>query len=78
MGKLKINIDTGAKIQKFVDIINKNNIDAVLETTTSDGEDYRVNARSVLGALATMEWANGVWVRSKEDIYSLIEEFVVI
>lgn len=76
MGKLKINIDTGAKIQKFVDIINQNNIDAVLETT-ANGVDYRVNARSLLGALATMDWSEGVWVKSDADIYSLIEEFVV-
>ena len=77
MGKLKINIDTGAKIQKFVDILNKNNINAVLETE-SDNETYRVNARSLLGALATMDWSNGVWVKTDEDIYSLIEEFVEI
>lgn len=78
MGKLKINIDTGAKIQKFVDIINSHNINAVLETKDENGTDYRVNARSLLGALATMDWSNGVWVKSDEDIYSLIEEFVIV
>jgi hypothetical protein len=77
MGKLRINIDTGAKIQKFVDIINANNVNAVLESTGENGENYRVNARSLLGALATMDW-NDVWVKSDEDIYSLIEEFVVV
>ena len=77
MGKLRINIDTGAKIQKFVDIINANNVNAVLESTDENGENYRVNARSLLGALATMDW-NDVWVKSDEDIYSLIEEFVVV
>lgn len=76
MGRLKINIDTGAKIQKFVDTITANNIDAVLETT-HEGVDYRVNARSLLGALATMDW-NEVWVKSDADIYSMIEDFVVI
>lgn len=76
MGRLKINIDTGAKIQKLVDIINQNNVDAVLETN-HDGVDYRVNARSLLGGLATMDW-NEVWIKSDKDIYSLIEEFVVI
>ena len=75
MGKLKINIDTGAKIQKFVDIINANNINAVLESESENGV-YRVNAKSLLGALATLDW-NDVWIKSDEDIYSLIEEFVV-
>lgn len=77
MGKLKINIDTGAKIQKFVDIVNANNINAVLESESEDGTSvYRVNARSLLGALATLDW-NTVWLKSDEDIYSLVEEFVV-
>lgn len=77
MGKLRINIDTGAKIQKFVDIINANNIDAVLENEDEDGTTiYRVNARSLLGALATLDW-NTVWLKSDKDIYSLVEEFVV-
>jgi len=75
MGKLRINIDTGAKIQKFVDIINEHNINAVLESESENGT-YRVSAKSLLGALATMDW-NEVWIKSDEDIYSLIEEFVV-
>lgn len=73
MGRLRINLDTYSQIQKFVGIINKNNIDASL--TSGDGK-YCVNARSLLGALATMDWSTGVWVESTEDIYSHIEEFV--
>lgn len=73
MGKLKVNLDTYSQIQKFVNIINANNIKATL--STGDGE-YRVNARSLLGALATMDWSSDVWVESEEDIYSQIEEFV--
>lgn len=73
MGKLKVNLDTYSQIQKFVNIINANNIKATL--ATGDGQ-YRVNARSLLGALATMDWSSDVWIESEEDIYSQIEEFV--
>lgn len=73
MGKLKVNLDTYSQIQKFVNIVNANNINATL--ATEDGR-YRVNARSLLGAIATMDWSEGVWVESAEDIYSQIEEFV--
>ena len=73
MGKLKVNLDTYSQIQKFVNIINTNNINATL--ATEDGR-YRVNARSLLAAIATMDWSEGVWVESMEDIYSQIEEFV--
>ena len=73
MGKLKVNLDTYSRIQKFVTIINQNGIQASL--VTGDGL-YRVNARSLLGALATMDWSSDVWVESADDIYSQIEEFV--
>lgn len=73
MGKLKLNLDTYSRIQKFVDTINKNDINAALVTT--DGE-YRVSARSLLGALATMDWSSDVWIESVNDIYSVVEEFL--
>ena len=73
MKKFKICIDSGAKIQNFVDIMNTNCINAVLEN--KDGK-YRVNACSLLGGLATLEWEE-VWVVSEQNIYSLIEDFIV-
>lgn len=76
MGRIRINIDSGAKIQKFVDTLEQNNIDGVLEST-HNGIEYRVNARSLLGALATLDWPDGVWIKTDSDIQELIKDFIV-
>lgn len=39
-------------------------------------EDFRVSAKSLLGALCSMEW-NELWCECEKDIYSKIEKFVV-
>ena len=40
------------------------------------GENFRVSAKSLLGALCSMEW-NELWCECEKDIYSKIERFVV-
>ena len=40
------------------------------------GEGFRVSAKSLLGALCSMEW-NELWCECEKDIYSKIEKFVV-
>ena len=69
--KVKINIDTLSKINKLVSICTElgGKIDLV------DGEGYRVSAKSLIGAIATMDW-NSVYVESEKDIYTHIREFV--
>ena len=71
--KVRINIDTLSKVNKFVGICAKlgGKIDLV------DGEGYRVSAKSLIGAMATMDW-NCVYVESERDIYAHIREFVEI
>lgn len=71
--KVKINIDTLSKVNKFVEICSKlgGKIDLV------DGEGYRVSAKSLIGAIATMDW-NRVYVESEKDIYTHIREFVEV
>lgn len=71
--RIKINIDTLSRIHNFVDICST--IDA--KVNLIDGSGYRVSAKSLIGAIATMDW-NEVFVECEEDIYSKIEEFVVI
>ena len=70
--RAKINIDTLGKINSFVSICSKFDCDIRL----IDGADYCVSAKSLIGAVATMDWTE-VFVVSKEDIYSHIKEFVV-
>lgn len=70
--KAKINIDTLGKINSFVSICSKFDCDIRL----IDGAEYCVSAKSLIGAVATMDWTE-VFVVSDEDIYSHIKEFVV-
>ena len=71
--KVRINIDTLSKVNKFVEICSKlgGKIDLV------DGEGYRVSAKSLIGAIATMDW-NCVYVESEKDIYTHIRGFVEV
>lgn len=71
--KAKINIDTMTKINSFVAIVSKLNCDVNLR----DGGNYCVSAKSLIGAIATMDWSE-VFVECKEDIYNYIKDFVVV
>lgn len=70
--KAKIRLDKMSDINKFVDVCNALEGKIVL----SDGMEYTVNARSVLGAIASLEW-NELWVVSENDIYTAIMEWVI-
>ena len=70
--RVKINIDTLSKINAFVAICS----DLDCKVNLIDGEGYCVSAKSLMGAIATMDW-NSVYVDCSEDIYSDIQEFIV-
>lgn len=69
--KVKVSLDTIAQVNKFVGITSQ--IDAPIYLV-SDG--FKVSAKSLLGALYTMEWSE-VWCECDEDIYSQIAQFVI-
>ena len=69
--KAKINIDTLSKINTFVTICSR--LDCKIDLI--DGHGYRVSAKSLMGAIATMDWSQ-VFVECDKDIYSYITEFV--
>lgn len=71
--RAKINIDTLTKVRAFADICSK--LGGKIKLT--DGQDYCVNARSLLGIVATADWSE-VYIDSEEDIYQYIQEFVVL
>lgn len=71
--RAKINIDTLSKIYNFVGICSAVNS----KVNLIDGSGYRVSAKSLIGAIATMDW-NEVFVECEENIYSKIKDFVVI
>ena len=70
--RAKINIDTFSKINEFVAVCStvKEKVNLIC------GDGYCVSAKSLLGAIATMDWSE-VFVECEKDIYSLIKDFVV-
>ena len=71
--KAKIRIDTGSDALRFSDIIS------ALEgkITVTDNKGLRVNAKSILGMVYAIEFEE-LWCESEKDIYSAIEEFIII
>ena len=71
MMKHEINLDTMSKINKFVSVCS--GLDYKVDLI--DGEGYKVSAKSLMGALATVDWTN-VYIVCEHDIYSHIKDFL--
>lgn len=71
MSKYKIELVTMTDCNQFVESVSHIKGRVVLE----DDRGYRVNTKSLLGALAATEW-NNLYCVSDEDIYSTIEKWV--
>ena len=70
----RINLVTTSDITEFVRICE--GIEGRIELSCGKN-GYRVNARSMLGCFAALEF-DELWVESDKDIYSKIEKFIVI
>lgn len=70
--KNKIRLDTFTDVQQFVNIASR--LDGKIILT--DGRHFSVNARSVLGALYSLEWEE-LYVESEYDIYTEIQKFII-
>lgn len=70
MYRTKIELVGLSDVNKFVAITSK--IPGAVKLT--DGVGYSVNAKSVLGCLASMEWEE-LYCESDVDIYTHIAEF---
>ena len=69
--KVKVELQTMNDVSQFVAIATQ-----IAEPVYLVGNDFRVSAKSLLGALYTMEWED-VWCECEKDIYTKIEKFVV-
>ncbi len=69
--RVRINLDTMSSIQKFVNICSSEKGKIYL----TDGNEFTVSARSILGALASLEFEE-LWCVSENDIYTKIQEFI--
>lgn len=70
--RYRIRLDTMSDVNKFVKIASKNSGKIML----SDGENFTVSGKSLLGAMYTMEW-DQVFCESENEIYHLIKDFIV-
>lgn len=65
-----------SEVKSFVNAIS--DIDGKVELVDSKN-NYRVNAKSLLGCLlAHSEWAGDIWVESEKDIYEIIEPWIAV
>ena len=69
--RVKVELETMNDVTQFVAIATQ-----VAEPVYLVGNDFRVSAKSMLGALYTMEW-DDVWCECERDIYTKIEKFVI-
>lgn len=69
--KVKVALETMNDVCQFVNIAT-----SIREPVLLVGEDLKVSAKSLLGALYTMEWSE-VWCECEKDIYDKIEKFVI-
>ena len=70
--RVRVELVTSDDARRFVNIATQ-----IKEPVYLVGEDFRVSAKSLLGALCSMEW-NELWCECERDIYTKIEKFVVL
>lgn len=68
----KIRLDTYNDIKNFVNIASS--FDG--KVTVCDGDNHRVNAKSLMGMLYALEF-DELHVEAEEDIYFAIKDFIV-
>lgn len=70
--RYKIRLDTMAEINRFVGVATKH----TGKITLTDGDNFMVNGKSLLGAMYTFEW-DQIYCESDTEIYHLIKDFIV-
>lgn len=72
--RVRINLLGMKDIQEFITICEA---EGGKNELVCPRNNYRVNACSVLGCLAAMEW-DDLWFESEKDFYDKIEKWIVI
>ena len=70
--RYRIRLETMAEVNKFVGIATK----VTGKLTLTDGDNFTVNGKSLLGAMYTFEWER-IFCESEHEIYHLIKDFIV-
>lgn len=69
---IKIRLETMTDVMKFQEVVSKVKEDVKL----IDGNGYCVNAKSILGAVAALEWEN-LYVVSDKDLLMTLKDFYI-
>ncbi len=69
--RIKIRLDTMNEINSFVKDMTSTESDVFL---TDKNRNYVVSAKSLLGAVYSMEW-DEIWCESSDDIYHLVSKY---
>lgn len=72
MSKYRIELVTAKDCQDFVSVTSRCTGAVVLESSNG----FRINAKSLIGAMASMEWED-LYCVSENDIYNKIERWIV-
>lgn len=70
--RYRIRLDTMQDCNRFVAAVSKASGKIVL----TDGENFTVNGKSLLGAMYTFEW-DRIFCESDHEIYFAIKDFIV-
>ncbi len=70
--KVKVRLDTLSDIKGFVNALS----DVAEQVHLTDGNNLTVSAKSILGAMYTMEW-NEIYCTCDRDIYRFIQNYIV-
>ena len=68
--KFRVYLETLSDVNRFVNIATS--LDAKIYLT--DSSNFCVNAKSIIGAIYSMEF-DGIWLQSDKDVYSKFAEF---
>ena len=70
--RYRIRLDTMADVNRFVGMATKVPGKIVL----TDGDNFTVNGKSLLGAMYTFEW-DQIYCESENEIYLKIKDFII-
>lgn len=73
MYKNKIRLDTFSQVTEFVELVTDLDGEIIL---TDEDNNFKVSARSMLGAMYALEWKD-LYVVSEYDITTKILKFVI-
>lgn len=70
--RVKIRLDTMSEVNAFVGDMTRHGGNAFL---TDRDRNYVVSAKSMLGAVYSMEW-DEVWVECSDNMYTVVSKYI--